>query len=323
LSSVSSPLVDGDNVYVGNSKGLIVLNKKNGDILWENDIGTISSKPFKYNDKVYCCSNNGYIYAINSENGDTKWNFKTDGAIYSSPTVYNNVVYVGSNDKYLYALEADTGNLKWSFETGGPVCSSPQIKDNVVYFGSWDNNVYALDTITGELEWKFTTGWGVDSSPAKYKDTIFFGSRDNNFYAINADDGTLKWVFSTNGGIQSSPYVYGGFVFFGSSDGRFYALNAEDGSLEWNVAPDYHIEGIYNYVTKPIVSSPFVDNGKVYFGSTNGKIYCYDAETFEEVEPVEKEITIPVGTWLFIIFTLLCVLLITMFYLYISRRKNS
>ena len=109
---------------------------------------------------------------------------------------------------------------------------------------------------------------------------------------------------------------------FGSTDGIFYALNIEDGSLEWSTAPDYSVEGKFNYITKPIISSPLINDGKAYFGSTNGKIYCFDAQTFEE-KPVERDITVPVDTWIFLIASTICVVLITLFYLIVSRRKNS
>ena len=322
-SSSSSPLLIGNTIYVGSSDGLYALNKGTGRILWENKIGTVSSKPAFFDGSVFCGSHDGNIYAFNSENGDLEWTYETDGEIYCSPIIDDKVLYIGSNDGYLYAIDIKDKDLKWKFETDGPVVSSPLVFDDVLYFGSWDSNLYTVETKTGKLKWLFTTGWGIDSSPAFFDNTIYIGSEDNNFYAVDANDGTLRWTFTTNGGIQSSPTVYGGFVFFGSSDGKMYALNASNGDLEWSMAPDYHIEGVHNYETKPIVSSPYVDDGKVFVGSTNGKIYCFDAQTFEKPEPVGKEIQAPVDTWLFLVVSLLFVIFTTGIYLYSTRRKNS
>lgn len=323
-SSESTPIVVDNKVIVGSSECLFAFNNRNSEIIWKNEIGGISAKPLYYDNMVYCGSHNGNLYAFNLETGNVKWIFETNGEIHSSPVIKGNILYFGSNDDYLYAIDLKKGDIKWKYETGSAIWSSPVVYDDVVFFGSWDSNLYALEAKTGTLKWKFTTGWGVDCSPAVHNNTVFFGSEDNNFYAIDANDGTLKWMFTTNGGIQSSPTVYGGFVFFGSSDGTFYALDEKDGTLEWSIAPDYHIEGIYNYKTKPIVSSPYVDDGKVFVGSTNGKIYCFDAKTFEQPsEPVEKEIQIPVDTWLFLVISLLCVIFVTGIYLYWIRRKSS
>lgn len=322
-SSESTPLYIDNKIVVGASEGLFALNSINGEIIWKNEISDVSTKPLYSNNIIYCGSHNRNLYAFDLETGDEKWIFKTNGEIHSSPIVHENLLYFGSNDGHLYVVDKLYGELKWKFETDGPVVSSPIIFNDVVYFGSWDSNLYALDAVTGKLKWKFTTGWGIGSSPAYFDNKIYFGSHDNNFYTVDANDGTLKWMFTTKGGIQSSPTVYGDFVFFGSSDGKMYALDASNGDLKWSIAPDYHIEGIYNYKTKPIVSSPYVDNGKVFVGSTNGNIYCFDAQTFEQPEPVEKEKQVPVDTWLFLIIPLLCVILITGIYLYWDRGKNS
>jgi len=322
-SSSSSPTIVKDIIYVGSSEGLHALDKYSGEILWNFKMGAVSSKPVFVNGIVYCGSHDGKIYAINSKNGDLEWTFETNDEIYGSPVVKDDVLFVGSNDGYLYAIDIKDEELKWKFKTDRPIVSSSIIFNKNLYFGSWDSNLYSIDADSGELKWKYTTGWGIDSTPTFFDDTIYVGSEDTNFYAIDAEDGTLKWMFPTNGGIQSSPTVYGGFVFFGSSDGKLYAVNAISGDLEWSIAPDYFIEGIYNYITKPIVSSPFVDEGKVYVGSTNGNFYCFDARTIEISKSDKEDITVPIDTWLFLIIPLLIIILITGLYLNLIGRKNS
>src|SRR5207249_5005181 len=50
-----------------------------------------------------------------------KWNFLTGGAVYSTPSVVGGVVYAGSDDGKVYALDSDSGSKLWSFGTGSPV----------------------------------------------------------------------------------------------------------------------------------------------------------------------------------------------------------
>jgi outer membrane protein assembly factor BamB len=319
--STSSPTVADDMVFVGSNNGLYALNKKTGEIIWENNIGVVSSKPAFFDDTIFCGSHDGNVYAFDSEDGGLEWICTTNGGIYSSPIVNNNVLYIGSNDGRLYAIDISNGETIWSYKTDGPVCSSPLVYDDVVYFGSWDNNLYALNSETGNLDWKFTAGWGIDSSPTIRDDVLYVGCSDNNLYAIDAEDGALKWIFTANADIQSSPTIYGGFVFFGCGDGKIYALDASNGALVWSNAPDYHIQGIYNYVTKPIVSSPVAYNGRIYIGSTNGKIYCFDAGTYESPSVV-LEADVSVDTWwFFLILLLIFVILVTALYLYWNKRK--
>ena len=299
FSCVSSPTYYNDNIYVGSNNGLYVLDKDNGRIIWKRDISSISSKPVVINDVVYCGSYDGFVYAIDSSNGDEIWSFKTNSEVYSSPVVDKNILFVGSSDNVFYAIDKNDGNMLWSYDSDGPISSSPIVNDGFVYFGSWDSNLYAVDIKSGELIWKFTAGWGIDSSPTIKEDTVYFGSKDNNLYALDKKNGELKWIFTTDAGISSSPIVYGGYVFFGSEDGNIYALNVSCGDIIWKMSPDYSIEGIHNYKTKPIVSSPVAYDGKIFIGSTNGNIYCYDAQTYENIETVSEGIEISIDNYLF------------------------
>jgi outer membrane protein assembly factor BamB len=321
-SSTSTPVFYNNYIFVGSSNGLYAIEKDTGEKVWSKDIGTISCKPYYFDGVVFCGSQNGNVYALDSKSGEIIWIYYTDGAIYSSPIVYDNLLFVGSNDHNLYALDIDNRQVKWKYKTSGAVISSPIIHNDLVYFGSWDNNIYALDSETGELIWKYTTGWGVDSSPVIKNNVLFVGSEDNHLYALDAENGELKWGFKTNAGISSSPIVYGGNVFFGSQDGRIYSLDAKTGELIWSDAPDYHIQGILNYITKPIVSSPFAYDGKIYVGSTNGKIYSYDAKTYEKPEQ-KIHIDIPLDTWLLLVVPLILIILATAIYLLLDRRKIS
>lgn len=275
-SSESSPIMVNNKIFVGSSEGIHVLNGSTGEIIWENKTRSVSVKPLYYNGFIYFGSHDEYVYGFNAEDEELEWSFKTNGEIHSSPAVNEDILFIGSNDGYLYAINVSSKELKWKFKTGGAVCSSPLVSNDDVYFGSWDNNLYCLDEESGVLKWNFTAGWGIDSSPVIYEESIYFGSRDNNFYSVHSCNGSLSWIFTTNGGIESTSAIYEGSVLFGSSDGRFYSLNSSNGDLEWFIAPSYYIEDPHNYVTKPIVSSPIVDESKIYFGSISGGLYCFN-----------------------------------------------
>ena len=113
---------------------------------------------------------------------------------------------------------------------------------------------------------------------------VFVASNDNNFYAIDEKNGNLEWFFNCKSAIHSNPVAYGEYVFFGSDDGRFYALDKKDGNLAWSFTPGYFIkDDALNYLTTPILSGPYVEDGVVYI-SAKGTIYALDAQTFENQE---------------------------------------
>ena len=75
-----------------------------------------------------------------------RWRFQTGRSISSSPAVAGDTVYVGSQDGGLYAIQTDAPKMRWRFRTGDAVFSSPVVDSGVVYFGSSDHNVYAIGT---------------------------------------------------------------------------------------------------------------------------------------------------------------------------------
>ena len=79
------------------------------------------------------------------------------GTLRSQPVVGAGWLWVGSDNGMVYALDSDTGCVHWSFEAQRPVVSSVTIGPlpgtrgrYVVYFGDFGANVYALDAESGE-----------------------------------------------------------------------------------------------------------------------------------------------------------------------------
>ena len=170
--------------------------------------------------------------------------------------------------------------LAWNFTAKGSVISSPSVANGIVYVGSQDKNIYALGAWSGNLIWKFTTQSAVESSPAVANGKVFTGGDDGYVYCLDAYTGALLWKTFVNGSLpytygslvlKSSPAVIGGKYYVGSLDSYLYALNIDNGNVEWKTKT----EG-------PILSSPAVTNGAVYFTSeepTEGALYKLDAAT--------------------------------------------
>ena len=261
--------------------------------------GSVFSSPAVVNGVVYIGSGDGNLYAVDQETGALKWKFPTGSRVTSSPAVDGGVAFFTSYDGNFYAVDTATGKKKWSFKTAGerrfagkhlhgsvPMAeimpdpfdfylSSPTVFNGVAYFGSGDGNVYALDTASGTLKWKFQTGDVVHASPAIADATLFIGGWDSYFYALDAVTGKEKWRFKTGEdpdmhnqvGIQSSAAVMDGTVYFGCRDSNLYALDATTGQKRW----------AFNNKGSWVIGSPAVQNGKVYFATS-------DTSTLYEVE---------------------------------------
>jgi outer membrane protein assembly factor BamB len=342
----SSPAVYKNIVYFGSFDGFYyALNASTGKLVWkfktagERKLGAkglwamtpkdqymedqfdffLSSPVLDLNDKaltVYFGSSDGNLYALNADNGEQKWAFKTNGIIRTSPALYKGKIYIGSWDSFLYALDAATGKLQWKFETGKQpiyhllegIQSSPTCADGIVYFGSRDGFFYALKTGNGKQVWKYDASNSWVLTTATIKDGLVYTSTSDTFLflAFDAKTGKEKLRYRANGYIYSSPAISGNTAYFGDFSGNLLAVNVQTGKLSstfstagrtQNAADLLNLNGDidFNHLAKgmdnslyatsvtvmdkintlgPIVSSPAIDNGVIYFGSADGYLYA-------------------------------------------------
>jgi outer membrane protein assembly factor BamB len=265
-------------------------------IKWKFVTGSrVVSSPVTYENAIYFGSDDGNLYALDTETGRQLWKTTTRGPVPCTPAIVNGTVYFGSYDGKFYALDAKTGDIKWKFATEGErrfeakglhgmqpktqtiadpfdiYLSSPVLAEGNVYFGSGDGYLYALDSVTGKLRWKFRTGDVVHASPAYANGVLFVGSWDSYFYAVDAKNGKEKWRFHggedallhNQVGFQSSPAIVDGVVYTGCRDAQLYALDAETGKEKWK----------FDNALSWVISSPAVADGKVYFGTSDSSLF--------------------------------------------------
>ncbi|MFN4133395.1 MAG: PQQ-binding-like beta-propeller repeat protein, partial [Candidatus Hadarchaeales archaeon] len=190
----------------------------------------------------------------------------------SSPVVGRLLVFVGTGSGELLALEVHSGQMVWRFKAGDQV-ATPSYSGGRVYFGSRDNFIYCISEDNGGLLWKYPTGGPIYSSPAVSGRVVYIASTDNYVYALRDSDGSLLWKKNLGARITSSPAVGGGRLYVGTWKGSLYSLNTSNGDIEWEFRPEISGER-ENY---PIVSTPAVKDGKIFFGSNNHRFYGVDA----------------------------------------------
>jgi len=269
------------------------------------------SSPAVYNGAVFFGSGDNYIYSLDAATGALKWKFRTGDVVHASPAIADDTVYIGSWDSMMYAIEA-TGKPKWRFQAGlDPQIgnqqgfqSSPAVVDGVVYVGCRDSNVYAIDAKSGTKKWAVSNnGSWILPTPAVYEGKVYFGTSDTGLLRIvdaatGADVATIDAKFP----VYSSPAIANGTLYVGTFGGKLLAIDLKTRERLWefqteaskrNVAaltkPDGKIN--LNMMTRnfyddmvldvaryfsagSILSSPAIDNGVIYFGSTDGNVYA-------------------------------------------------
>jgi outer membrane protein assembly factor BamB len=241
---------------------------------WLIDLGPIVGSPVFDNSILYVPTVTGRIFALNVYKRRINYHISIGSPIISSPLLHQDILIAATFDSWInqtivlgknlvFALDTRTGNKIWNFEINGDVFSSPCVVGDMIVVGSLDRRIYAID-MKGNLRWTFETQGEIWSSPSFNGDKIFVGSDDGFLYCLDLD-GSLQWKTQLNAKIRSSSPCLSsdGLIFIGTHAGGMYCLHQHDGLIKWN-----------KQISKPILASCAVLKDRVFFASSDKKIYC-------------------------------------------------
>lgn len=98
---------------------------------------------------------NGQFRAVNADDGSVRWSYTLCSEFDGAPAVADGAVYFGTNDGYVYALDADDGSDVWNFQAvhgdpSYPVVYAPAVANGVVYVSTDTGDYYpSLYALTG------------------------------------------------------------------------------------------------------------------------------------------------------------------------------
>ena len=291
----SSPALskDGNTVYVGSwDNSLYAINCADGSLVWrfETNSYVTSSPAVGLDGRIYFGSMDSIFYALES-NGSLAWEYFAGQPVFSSPAIGGDgTLYFGDENGTLHAVNQD-GSTKWTYEVEDAVdanksiLSSPALDaSGNIYFGSGNGYCYSLsdDQTEASLNWQYLTGDRVDSSPVLgINEDVFFVSRDGYMRSLPTFSATTEnlpnWEVFTGDVFYSTPVV--------DENGRVYVVGYTGGGENHLFAFDHNGTKAWDSnVTSPPFEIPSVvdsslllsDDGKLYFGCFDKKLYCID-----------------------------------------------
>lgn len=285
---LSSPLVVGDNLYVGSSTGrLFAFHIDTGEELWSvsgfrqlENAGAVSG------DLIVSGGYSREIKALDRHTGSEVWSFETEQMIQATPLVVGERAYIATYAA-VYALDLSSGSLLWEVETGieDAYMGAPAYDAGVIYT-TGGKLLLALDAETGKQLWRVENeelflGLAVNHG------LVYVGNWNKTFYAFDTMTGEVRWKFQAERELWSPPALGEETVYVGNLD-TFYALNAQTGALRWSFKTD-----------GGFISEPLIAEDVVYFSDANHEtdhgvhhLYALDAATGEKLWQYEMTGTI-------------------------------
>ncbi len=252
---------------------------------------------------------NGEIYALSAANGQKIWTFRAGDPVHSKGLVDGNSFYVGSFGGKLYALNLRNGRLQWMFKAignryfrEGAFQQPPVLQDSVLYIGSRDYNLYAVHARQGHGIWNYREkdSWFI-ATPLVYEGRVYTGTSDSHrFVAFHAESGEPLWSHPLNMRVYGQALAVDSVVYFGCFNGHLYGLHYRSGEkqldfttigsrqhstevydAEGHFRSDFQLYGPDGDAAEAkilslgaITAKPLLLNGRLYFGSTDGRVYA-------------------------------------------------
>ncbi len=313
----SAPLLVNDMIYLNGGDGVLYNLNTDGKIIRKVKAGKEQkydfadyhqSSPVFFKNTIFFGLGDGFVYALDSENGDIKWKYQTGSVVHSTPVVDTGRLFIGSFDGNVYALNITDGSLIWKFKTVGhmyfpvgEVQGSPSFSGDLVYIGARDYNFYAIDKEKGYCHWNkvFKKGWVLTSM---INDTVLYleGADERIISAVNTNTGKEYWKRDMEFLMFGRPAFSNSMLYNGTTIGKLHAINKFTGNEEWTFSTDgyknnrlkyfkdddSYRDDIYSIIKSNehfleiemelggIFSTPAISNGYLVIASTEGNIYC-------------------------------------------------
>ncbi|MFW3145606.1 MAG: PQQ-binding-like beta-propeller repeat protein [Thermoplasmatota archaeon] len=210
---------------------------------------------------------------------ETLWSFETEGEIKSSAHAFGDSVIFSDLAGIVYRLSKEGQEIWRSPISDLPIWASGIVDEErgVLFIGDTGRSLYRLSLDDGEVLDKVEFGEYAEvySSGVLHDDNLLLtAGMDQRIYNVDPDTMDIKWSFFTGHDTYSTPIVRDDRVFFGSFE-YTWCLPIDDPDSDGNISED---EVIWSSPTHDFQggSSPVVSDGKLFIGSDDYNLYCFN-----------------------------------------------
>ena len=236
---------------------------ESGDRIWRQPLRDALSGTIIVNDHLIVGSTDGWLFAIDTADGQIIWNRQISGRLTASPVFDGTNIIQPADDGRLFAISPDDGSEKYAATLEAPLISSAVI-GRQIFLADFFGNIHCLDKADGHVVWSAAVAGPVWSPPALSDERLFVTHGDGELAALDARSGQTLWNFSAQEVMVASPTVIGDVVVVGTKRGRVFSVRVADGSL----IESRTLNGALSF-------APVSDGKRVYLATDKGLIICF------------------------------------------------
>ena len=218
----------------------------------------------------------------------TVWRYQAGSLIEFPPSIGYHRLFFSTNKGTFTAISETTGKYAWRYRAHRCVAASPAIGPHAhgtvyeTFLNSppcnaqsgghgVDGEVIAFAVGHGKIHWRHRIG-PSEGSPLLVGDRLYVADWNGDVWAFDANNGRVVWRRRVaHAPIKGALAYAGGHLFVGAYDGHVYCLSTS-GRVVWVGSAQPRLFGGSDFY-----STPAVAYGRVYIGSTDGKVYAFGA----------------------------------------------
>lgn len=260
-----------NETYVATINGsrLYLLDRKNGEILWDREIQMNPDQGLAMSDRfifVPCTNGQVEVYQLPDEESDHRGApprvFRANSGISAVPLVTPRTVSWGTDQgQMLVADLVDGPTMLYRHQTSGAILGQAVfLPPDQLVIASADGYVSRLNELDGRISWTISTGGQLKHGPLVQADQLYVTTVQNELFCVGAEDGLERWMV---GGIEQVIACGKDRVYARGQLGLLVALDKSTGARVGSLPLNDYRTAFQNHWTD-----------RIYLASSDGTLLC-------------------------------------------------
>ena len=276
-----------NNIYIADNIGFIYsIDLDNGKLVWIKNHGIpIKSNIKIYKNKIFLINQDNRIFCLNTKNGSKIWDIrsipsfiKLQNFLSTAISKQGDIITINSSGDLLN-VNANAGKVVWALSTLESTLahatdffrSSEIVIDGENILFSSQASFFSYNLNSGQINWKQEVS--SIGTPIVDGKNIFILTKNGFFVIIdkftgkiNSSTNILKILKKKNQSTRITGFILGsGKIYSVTANGYLIVSSPISGKVEY-----------FRKIGDPVISSPIINNGKLYILTENSRILGFN-----------------------------------------------